>query len=161
MAIIGSGIHSITAHGSAFRFRAIFTFDDGREIIKGPFNASSEGDADSKIAANLDRVFKELQESDADQAVADNVDTAYKQAALNQVRRAWLKFGYKEDEAHRAYYYMKKPATLLFSLPKTDQQLSNILDVPLSVLQKIKAKWQYLDANSSVILAYTSVQEGF
>ena len=161
MAIISSGIYEITRHRETFRFRAIFTTDDGRSIIKGPFNADSEVHANSKITTNLGSVFEELQESDADQAVADNVDTAYKQATLNQVRRAWLKYGYAENQAHEAYYYMQAPATLLFSLPKTDQELADILEVPLELLQKIKAKWLYLSTNSAVILAYTPIQEGF
>lgn len=161
MAIISSGIHSITQHGSAFRFRAVFIVDDGRVIIRGPFNADSVEDANSKIAANLDQAFEKLQESDANQAVAFDVEAAYKQATLNQVRRAWLQVGYGEDEAYRAYYYMKNPATLLFSLPKTDQELADILDVTLSLLQKIKAKWLYVDANSVAILTYTTIQEGF
>ncbi len=143
------------------RARFLFTLDDGREVFRGPVNVKSVTDADDIRASMESDVFLYVQEQDAESAIVNDIADSHGTATNKQVKISWLKKGFIQAEAYRAYYYLKKVMPELLAMNKTDAQLAVILGTSVAVVVEIKEKWSILDVNAAALVTYEQIQRAF
>ncbi len=144
-----------------FRVRCSYIFDDGRVITRGPFEVSTVIAANERKALLEDEVRLHVAELDAEKAIENNSVAAHGEATGAQVKLGWLKKGFAETEAYRAYYYMRKVMPDLLALGRTNFQLASLLGTTVQVIEDLKIKWSYLSTNAAALEAYQSVQAGY
>ncbi len=161
MSIINRSVESLTPHSGRYKARLLYEFADGRKIRRGPSSVSDQAGADALLISLEQNVALSTQEQDAEHAIESDISESHKTATSKQVKLAWLKKGFIQTEAYRAYFYLKKVMPELMTLNKTDAQLATILDTTVSVVVEIKTKWLALDADSSTLVAYEQIQRAF
>ena len=160
MPVASKSIVSITPHTGKFRARFLYTLDDGREFERTT-KALSLDDANAKLLSFEAELLTSIQERDTDEAINNDVNASYGEATAKQVKLGWLKKGFNQQEAYRAYFFFKKVMPELLALGKTDTQLSVILDTSVAVVVELKEKWAELSVNAVTLDDYIQIQGGF
>ncbi len=149
--------YSPQKHGP-HRARFEFTIDDGRKVLRGPVNVASEQDADIRRVSMEAGVLVSVQNQDAAEAVTIGTKTAYKLATAEQVQYAWLESGFNESEHYNAYEKMKDIGPQLLALGLTDEQYAAMFDTEVESVINVKDYWSFLDANSTAIETYLTIE---
>ena len=158
MSIIQRAITDLSPHSGGFRARFSYTFDDGRVVSRGPSFVSSEEDANAKMLSIEPSVTLYMQNKDAENAIESDISNTHRTASDKQVKLAWLEKGFRQAEAYKSYFFLKKVMPELLALNKTNIQLAAILGTSVKVVVELKDLWEYLAVNSLAIESYTIIQ---
>lgn len=136
------------------RVKFKYTFEDGREFNVGYVHAKEEQQVNELLATKATQLNESIKQSDAQDAISNNIQTAYKDAAQEDVYFAYLFEGFNNDDVLESYNIMSKVAPQILSLGLTVEQMAAVFNQTVEMAQAVFDKWDYLDTNKAVIIAY-------
>lgn len=159
MVIISKQIIENTKLKHSYRIELEYTFDDGtvRTIkCRGPLSSSADEYLINKESQVLDSKINQ----DTDTAIKNDSDEPTADATQTQIYKAWMFKGYQSDDPIESYKYLSKVAEKVIDLGLTVEQLSEAFNESVETVNKVLAKWQYLNTNKDSILAYKIIKDG-
>jgi len=157
MPISSKEVIELTPHADRFRARFKYTLDDGRVLLRGPIFVRDSAAATARLNAMADDVLRNIQSHDASEAVRAGKLTAHKQATTDQVRYQFMQEGFDDVEPYKAYLRMKDIGPLLDSIGRTNEQYADAFGITVRNVEKLRARWVELKANSAIYEAYAGV----
>lgn len=153
-------IDETTSHGTRYRARLKYINQDGSVVNLGPFQIDDLSELASLKTAKESIALAQLKKRDAYEAMAENRTTSHKNASRNDVLRAYMSSGIDQADTLQAYKILSKVANQVLGMGYSDEQYAAAFDTTIERVQQLKARWQYLKDNKSVIEAYDAVVAG-
>lgn len=139
---------------SRYRVKFRYTFTDGRVFDAGYINAQNETQISELLSSKIEQLNKSVKSSDAQEAISQNIQVAYKDASQEDIYFAYLSDGFNNDDLLESYNTMSQVAPQILSLGLTVEQMAGVFGETVEMAQAVFDKWEYLDNNKAVIIAY-------
>ena len=139
---------------SRIRLKLKFTLQDGREFNAGYVYVNSESEIQELINNKAQALTESIKTSDAKDAVSLGVKTAHKEASQSDVYFAYLFDGFNNDDVLESYNMMSQVADEILNLGLTVEQMAEMFNQPVDMAQSVIDKWNHLNTNKDVIIAY-------
>lgn len=138
----------------SLRVKFNYIFHDEREFPTSYINANDQSHVDQLLSSKGTELELSVRQNDAQEAITLNIQTAHKDASQEEVYFAYLFEGYTSDDVLESYNLMSKVAPQILSLGLTVEQMAIIFNQTIEMAQAVFDKWEYLDDNRAVIIAY-------
>jgi hypothetical protein len=159
MPVSKSELFDIHDYGDQKRFKMRFTFDDGRELVRGPTMAPTLADAGTVLANEIPIINAKQARVDAKAAVDEDreIETV-KEASPKDVLRQYLVRAMSADTV-KAFRMFNKANAYIAAQGWTPAQVKAELEIPDKHWDRIKARNQFFNANTAVISAFAQLDD--
>lgn len=137
-----------------------YTFTGNRIFDVDLLHLTLETDASSLLASKGTSVVERVQRFDAEEAVKLSIVVAHREATVKQVYRAWLMEALTTPDSLRAFRILGKVIVKVQDLSLTPAQLATQLEISREDIDRLQARWVYLNGSKVTLNEYSTILEG-
>lgn len=157
MPIVESKIRNSKKQAVGYRVSFEYIFSDGRSRVLGPAYVSSLEEATVLLEKKMPSVQQSIIDKDTLEAISREITTPYKEASQKDIYFGYLNAGYLSDDPIESLNLMSAVADQVLSLGLSNEYMAAMFDQPIETVENVLARWEFLQLNKDIIVAYDLV----